>query len=225
MATTTTVNGWSIPQLTDVPNIETAVAWATSVDTRANPIFASVTARNTAIPSPSEGQEAYVTATDEKYIFNGTVWVGVMPRYYVKAADESVTSSTTLQDDNHLVFAAEASSVYVAKYNLFVANGDAASDGKFGFTLPAAGTFLAKFMAAGAASTDATAATSMQVSYITSGSAVIGMLSNNQGVTIEAAFTIGVTPGNVTLQWAQNASSGTAMTLKQGSFLEVRKVG
>ena len=225
MPTTTQINGWSIPELDDQPNIETATAWASDVDTRVNPIFATPTARNTAMPSPTQGQEAYVTSTAEKYIYNGTAWVGMMPRFVYKTADESVTSSITLQDDNHLVFAVEASSLYVAKYTLYYANGDAASDAKFGWTVPAAATFLAGFAGAGAASTDPTAATSMSTAYITTGSNVIGVMSANARVSVEAIFTISATPGNVTLQWAQNASSGTALTLKAGSFVEVRKVG
>ncbi len=226
MPTTTQINGWSIPELADAPNIETATGWAEDVDGRVNPIFSTVAARDTAIPAPTQGQEAYVTATAEKYIFNGTAWIGMMPRFAYKTANESVTSSTAFQNDDHLLFTVEASSIYIARFRIYYANGDAASDSKYTLSVPASTTFNASMQGAGVASTDPAAATSMNVTYINSGGTLVaGVMSAASTLLIEAFITVSATPGTVNFQWAQNSSSGTALTLAAGSFLEVRKVG
>jgi len=113
MATTTPINGWSIPQLTDPPNITTAVnSFANAVDARANPIYSTTSARNAAIPSPTAGQECFVTGTGEKYIYTGSAWVGLAPRRQVKTGTNIVNNSTTLIDATDLSLSFEANVQY-----------------------------------------------------------------------------------------------------------------
>src|SRR5574341_1924364 len=63
----------------------------------------------------------------------------VQQNFVRKTADESVTSSTTLQDDDHLVIAVEANTNYFIEAFL-IYDGDAAGDFKFTFSVPAGAT-------------------------------------------------------------------------------------
>lgn len=73
MAGNTVINEWPIPELEDIRNIETATRnFANGIDARANPIFASTSARDAAINFPAEGVEAFVTGTAGKFIYDRT---------------------------------------------------------------------------------------------------------------------------------------------------------
>lgn len=137
MATTTPVNGWSIPQLTDPPNITTAVnSFANGVDARANPIFSTTSARAAAIPSPTAGQECFVTATGEKYIYNGSSWVGMVWRRAVSPSTVIVNNSTTLVNVGGLSMSLEANSIYRVDCIMPIQS-NSAPDFRFQFTCPA----------------------------------------------------------------------------------------
>lgn len=124
-----------------------------------------------------------------------------------KSADESVTSSTTLQNDDHLALAVVANASYVMK--LMIIYTSAATPGiKYGWTGPASAT----------------------LSWGTS-TAVISFLAlsdtdnwSNTASAIHSTCYTGVlvtagSSGTLQFQWAQNASNATAMTVKAGSYL------
>lgn len=78
MSGTTTINGIPWPELTDAPNIETAVKPAVDhIDTRIIPRFVNTTARNAAIPAPIAGQVCWVDSlglqkySDDWYTVHG----------------------------------------------------------------------------------------------------------------------------------------------------------
>lgn len=93
MATTTDINNWPLPTRSDASNMETAMTgFANGVDARANPIFATTAARNAAIPSPTPGQEAFVTADNSKYYYNGSAWKLLTPYRRESTASGSVAN-------------------------------------------------------------------------------------------------------------------------------------
>lgn len=93
MATSTPINGWSIPQLADVANIETAItSFASGVDSRVNPIFANNAARDSAIPSPTAGQECFVTTDNIKYVYRNSTWKMLSPYRSVVVTGGTVSS-------------------------------------------------------------------------------------------------------------------------------------
>ena len=149
---------------------------------------------------------------------------GFVPTTFVrKTADESVTSSTAVQDDDHLVLAVVANATYLFDLGLFY-TGATAGDIQVGFTFPAGATILWSPNALRVAAT-ATADT-IKRNAATSGAAESGGAVTG---STQASFPRGIlrtagTAGNLQVQWAQNASDGTATTLLTDSWLLLRRV-
>lgn len=142
----------------------------------------------------------------------------LLPLFARKTADESVTSSTALQNDDHLVLAAEASATYELEMLLSLL-GAAAGDFKFQYALPAGSTMFARIIyfdpslslgnalytnaAPWTAGTDPAFATPVHV---------VGTLRT------------GGTAGNLQLTWAQNASNATPTKVLADSYMRLRRV-
>lgn len=137
-----------------------------------------------------------------------------------KPSDESVTSSTVLQDDDSLVLTVAANEVWQFKYNLRYEGGTAGgSDLKISWSLPASGRVNAYAVVMN------TAGNAFPLFWdITTTDASPGALQTNgggvvRGATIEGWFINAGTAGNYTLRWAQNSSSATATKILANSTL------
>jgi hypothetical protein len=135
-----------------------------------------------------------------------------------KSADESVPSSTVLQDDNHLFFAMAANDVWYVNVGIFWidSTGTGAADLKTGFTIPGGGTnVLGLYTVAGDA-----AGTLVYFDYRDSGQArIIGAPVGQTFLTIAGVVRNGGTAGNFQFQWAQGTSNATAVTVKKDSLI------
>jgi len=132
-----------------------------------------------------------------------------------KTATESLTSNTTLQDDDHLLFAVGANEVWAWQAVASVTC-DATGGFKFTFTVPAAATGHWNYRtpaAVGSSGGPAFAATTNHTVTLTS-----------QPHDLSGLVVVGATPGNVTFQWAQQASSGTATQVLIDSFLIAHRI-
>lgn len=229
MATLSPINGLSLPALTDTPNIFTAVATGLSaLDSRVNPVFSSVAARTSAIPSPSEGMECYVTATKEKYIYNGANWVSLVPRKIVLTTNQTVTDSTTLTNATQFVVSVEANSFYLAEGVICWTNIDATetNDFKVDWTFPASASVDWSFHCHSSASTNAVDGIGTQR---VSGS-VAGVASAIHGVKQSTSFDLycitAGTAGNLQFRFAENVAAAgvTSTTLNTGTIMNIWKV-
>lgn len=145
-----------------------------------------------------------------------------------KTADESVTSSTTLQNDNHLLCSVAANAQYIIVARLAV-NGSASGDFKMAWTFPTGTTTQRFSRGPDASSAGSTASTTMRASGITNGHLVeinYGVFTTGSQSYIEETLYVftGGTAGTCQLQWAQNVSSATATTVEEGSFLAAERV-
>lgn len=141
-----------------------------------------------------------------------------------KTADESVTGSTTVQDDDHLLFAIGANEEWCATFNVIFESSVMSTCGfKTTLTFPAGSTqaiqavFSPDPVGLGAGK------------YITTSGATLvntvpGGGSTQVILTISVWALNGATPGNVTFQWAQSVSNGTALTARKGSFLTAQRI-
>lgn len=144
-----------------------------------------------------------------------------------KTADESVTSSATLQNDNELTIAIPAAGSYVIDLRLYGSSAaNAAGDLRVGFTFPT-GTFhfgvgaLDSSLASGAAA-DLAATGNLSA---TSGSTVLGIgLSTTVTYSKVEALLIATAAGTLQMQWAQLASNANASTIKAGSHMRMAQV-
>lgn len=229
MSTTTAINGWTIPELSDVPNIETAIhPLANAIDARVIPIFTTTGARDSAITSPSFGQHAAVSGTGEVYWYNGSNWVSAVPRSFYKSANEQVVSSTTMQNDDTFTFSVEANALYFVELFIVMSSADATGnpDFKSQWTVPASTTGIRW---RSGLTTGATADTTdkEQIDTIAGGSSQLGVLPSSTRTFFVERISVDTagTSGTMTLQWAQNNSDTDAVIVEAGSYMRVWKVG
>ena len=143
----------------------------------------------------------------------------------IKGADETVTSSTVLQNDNEFVMAVDANTDYYFE-SLIIYGADPAADLKCDWDGPTGATL--DWCSDGI--TQSATATLDQVSRTAQ---TISGTPSHGGITSNATFLIamhkgllrvGGTAGNLTLTWAQNASSANGTVIKADSFLLLTRV-
>lgn len=151
-------------------------------------------------------------------------------RYIAKTADETVTSSATLQNDDHLVLSVVANAVYTFALDLYMIEGtDFVGDFKMSFTCPAGATF--DMHGAGAHTTDLTTGTSSNGEWIgklatasAGATLAFGVGTGLTAARVYGRLVMSSTAGNFQLQWAQNASDASGTTLKAGSQMTMTRV-
>lgn len=218
----TTSAGLRYPELTDSPNAQTAVKnLADDLNGKHVPIFATTGARDTAFPSPTNGQVCYITALDQLMVRSGGAWVNVTTTVLAyKSADETVNNSSTLQNDNHLVISVVANAAYtVDLYAIY--NSNSTANLKVDYTMPA-GAALSQmvFISGGTLS-----AIQHGVSLGTVG-AVNGIagISADTGLQMHGVLTTGGTSGNLTFRWAQNVANASNTIMRTGSYLRAQRI-
>lgn len=153
----------------------------------------------------------------------------MVPDFTVKGTSESVTSSTTLQDDNDLQYTITQAGTYKFESMLFVGAGDSAADIKVAFAFPSGAI---SFWATGPHTAAITSGTSGDTEFFAingaaSGSGLFLNYGVSSGATIGIRITgvlVGTSTGSFKFQWAQNSSSATPTTLLAGSWMEIRRV-
>src|ERR687895_1187516 len=145
----------------------------------------------------------------------------LQPGSVVKQTLESVTSSTTYQDDNELAFPAEANAHYFVMAVLGV-DGATGGDIKTRWSVPASATGFRWCMGPPAGSADRENTNLVSAVHGFTTDRAYGTVAAS-GASIAAREYLRVltagTAGAVTLQWAQNTSSATATAVIAGSYL------
>ena len=135
-----------------------------------------------------------------------------------KPSDESVTSSTTFQADDHLLVNIPANEVWLLEWRIVFAAASA-GDLKWRWTFPTGGVLTATTPsndsnnAVQVVNTHATTSPSGQVTVAGTASPDLNMY------TSEMLYANAGTAGNIVLEWAQSASSATPTTIKVNSTL------
>lgn len=140
-----------------------------------------------------------------------------------KTADESVTSSVVLQNDDHLTFPIAANEEWLVELTAFLGTSLTTTGYKAAFTVPAGATMRAW----GFSLLTSASVTDVSSSTTSSGTPFIGVtpaLGNNGALKLFLWVLNGATPGNVTFQWAQATSVGTALTIFKGSYMTANRV-
>ena len=150
-------------------------------------------------------------------------WTGV-----IATADETVTSSTTFQNDDVLLCAVSANKNYAFEFvGHFTTSTDPNIDGKFTFTVPSGATVMGRLHYFAPAATLINGERYV-AGVDATGTMTFGVLSTAQTLTTPVMFNgtvfVGGTGGNLQLQWAQANSSGTGLIRKTGSRLSCFQV-
>lgn len=143
-----------------------------------------------------------------------------------KSADESVTSSTTVQADDELLFAVGANETWFATLYLNTLTTSNTPDLKFDFTSPASSTLIYSEIAMNEGMTSSVAGNTNW--YTLSSGTVVAAGLNAGGASTPLLVWVSCktagTAGTVTFRWAQNTSDGTAMKIAAGSVLIAHKI-
>ena len=169
----------------------------------------------TTLPTQSAGQTASAAGWANLVKANEESMMHLIVR---KPSDEPVTSSTVLQNDDHLLLPVAANEIWHFRF-VIVYDGATAGDIKIAFTFPTGGDLRLSSVLIGTADTF----TFGLWSSTTSPSPAYSSSAQGTGIymtlPLEGVFVNGANAGNLQLQWAQNASSGTATTVKANSTL------
>lgn len=147
--------------------------------------------------------------------------------YSIKTADESVTSSTTLQNDDHLFYTIGAAGTYlIDAWLIGTSAANAAGDIQVGFSFPT-GTLAFSGIGPDPALASGTLGQTnwAGIASATSGTSAFGwgLSTSALGLVIRGSF-IATGTGTLRLMWAQLSSSASASTLKAGSYMRVQQV-
>jgi Concanavalin A-like lectin/glucanases superfamily len=138
-----------------------------------------------------------------------------------KRANESVTSSTALQDDNALSLALEPSTDYIVDAFVVATTTSKKPDLKLAFTAPSGSDLLLGYLAnTGAAVTGG----GILESSGSESDKVLLSPTESTVVHVVGTITTGANSGAFTLQWAQNASDSAGVTVRKGSYLKAEAI-
>ena len=139
-----------------------------------------------------------------------------------KTADESLDTSETLQNDDALLFAVAANEVWHFEFVLFLTSTSSTPDFKCTFTKPTGASGRWGMLAISSNSTSVVAATDMAGASVDLDGATTlacGVVANLVNMVIlQGTIVNGANAGTLQLQWAQNTSNATAITVKTNSY-------
>ena len=209
-----------MPYTTLVSGTTISAAWANANvrDQNVTP-FASSSARSSAISSPIDGMLTY--RTDGK-VFEGYDGAAYVPaarynQFALKTVNETVSSNTTLQNDDALLWAVAANATYALDLRLLY-NSGATGDLKVQFTAPASATMSW----GGIWANTSGALTNPSNNNLASVQSMGG--GGDFSATIHGTLTTVGTAGTLQLQWAQNTSDATNTTVYAGSWGSIWRV-
>jgi hypothetical protein len=216
----------------DVPAADGAIGSAQITDRRtytgrAAALGGVIVCTSQTRPAQSAGRVIYETDTGNLLVSNGTTFGSVTAATFstvIKTADESVTSSTTVQNDNHLVLAVTASTNYLVE--AWVAcDGNSGGSGpnlKVSWAGPTGATMrwgwgLEDELSSDTGTWETTISTTETISSSDFG-------GDDVLVFVKGVLQVSTTAGSLQLKWAQASSSSTATRVFTGSALRITPV-
>ena len=150
----------------------------------------------------------------------------MLPLEVAKEVTESVTSSTTFQDDNELFLPVEANAKYRVALMLLH---DAGATGRFKmqFTAPTGAAMDWGIHNVHINEVDSSTTVndvSMPSRLLSDPQSIGGGPSAGTCSFIGGTLTTSSTAGNLQLQWAQNATDATAARVRAGSILTIKRI-
>lgn len=141
-----------------------------------------------------------------------------------KTADQSLTSNITLTNDADLSFPIAANEEWVGYFNIAAGSAINGTGAKAALNAPSGATIqfdgLAVTNNAGVTTGGTTTIIGTAIDF-----SAASLTPSSAGAFMYRFWILnGSTPGNVTLQWAQSSSSGSALIFKKGSFMQTTRV-
>ena len=157
--------------------------------------------------------------------WNGTAWVpatiatgGKETIAAVKTARQTVTSSTSLVDDNHLSAALSANKTYHFEMELFIS---APATGGFKYSASSS-----QILTGSDCNVTGSTLTSMALggNIVGASSSAISITTANNSVRFNGYIVTGASAPTITLRWAQNTSNATGTYIEVNSWMKFTEV-
>lgn len=168
------------------------------------------------VVNPQAGHMASASTDLAAYMYSGSAWQFYSDKIFKrKTADETVTSSTTLQNDDHLAFSLLASQIYEFHIEATYDNAGSATAGlKFGWaTVPAGATMNWSWIMV-----DSGPAVSFDGGKTATDTGAAQAGSVKRTLHLQGLVFMSSTAGTVTWQWAQNVSNASGTIVRSGSY-------
>jgi hypothetical protein len=173
------------------------------------------------ITSPFTGQIIFNTTTGILHRYTGSAWVAFDPstQWVRKTSNESVTSSTTMQNDDVFAFAVAANTAYALEgYVQYDGAHAVAGDIKADFTVPASSVFTWSNFGTNVSSL-------VEYNVVPQAASVSRFMGANDGTTMtfqpKGYLATAGTAGTLQFRWAQNTSNATATRVTVGSWMKL----
>lgn len=135
-----------------------------------------------------------------------------------KTALETLSSSSTLQNDDHLILPMGAPEIWFVEYTMFVGAASSDPDVKYSLSVPVACTW--RLGAVGPIAGAAGADSDMRNISDTSGALALGAHAASDSMHLLRAYIVNPTnAGDAVLQWAQNTSDSDQLRVREGSYM------
>ncbi|MEU8280273.1 hypothetical protein ACFYOK_38760 [Microbispora bryophytorum] len=178
--------------------------------------------------SPVTGMRIWETDTSVEWVWDGTAWrvIGGFPQIAYKSVTETVTNSTTVQDDDHLFLPVSANSTYVVEALVRV-DSPRAADFRVAWSAPSGNSFNWVTHAPHTNLTDPRAAT-ISVNGFNSATAGADIGGDQEDFWAIHAFIKGLlqtsSSGTFRLRWAQSSANSTGASVLERSYLQLIRV-
>lgn len=147
----------------------------------------------------------------------------IQQQHVVKPSNESIASSTTLQNDDHLLLPVSANTMYFIQ-GMFIISGAESADMLFQWSVPSGATFNWVSDTLGSGSTTSATGQVSRTSQGNTNQPAFGLIASLITVVpIKGFLVVGSTGGVLRAKWCQNSSSGTATIMRAGSYLMARR--
>lgn len=203
-----------MPYTTNVAGSTITAAWGNAnVRDQVVTPFASASARDSAITSPTEGMICYLQDSNLICTYDGAAWV-IWPwaQYKKKASDQTVNNTATLANDSDLSFPVLANAVYELRM-LLLYNSGTTPDIKFAWSIPAG--LAMTWVVTGFDTTGVLIFGNIDAEGSTR---ALGGTGGNVAAQVTGVVNVGVNSGTLTLQWAQNTATVANTAVKAGSW-------
>jgi hypothetical protein len=144
--------------------------------------------------------------------------------YARKTATESITNSTTLQDDDHLSFAMNANETWEINGELDASINASSTQGiRMALEIPTGATMRVMYTAI--ANAGGNAITGCELITTSNASTDIAILSpiKHSLISIRGIIIMGSTSGSVKLRWCQTSSSTNSVSIESGSYMKIMR--
>jgi hypothetical protein len=149
----------------------------------------------------------------------------MIPDQVTKSVTETITSSTTLQDDDELFLSVVANATYEVEMWLLHSSGTT-GDIKIGFTGPTSATFAwgVHGVATSSVSTVAATEVNMQIRTLAESTPLGGQNLTGTAAYVRGTLVTSSTAGTIQFQFAQNVSDAAATQVRNGSILKIKRI-